>query len=398
MVNFHPSQRVSIADQSREKDGLKATTCASLLIVSVVLLVFFGLTMLYSTSYGQVGTKFFSMQLLWAGIGLAAALTVIAVGYRLLSDHSIFLVGIAFVLLVACLAFPAVNGAQRWIRLFGFSLQPSELAKPVLALYLAHYCSKHFRTVHEVFSRKGILPALFVSGVLISGVLMGQDLGTSMLMCAVMLTVIFVAGAGLRWFIFAGAGAFALFLALPVLSPVRWQRVTSFLEPEKFASDEGYQLWNSLMALGSGEWFGVGFMASRMKARYLPEAHTDFILAVVGEELGYVSLLGVMLVYILFTFCGLGIAACARTRQGLFLAVGLTAVVALQAIINIGVVSGALPTKGIPAPMISYGGSNLLSCMIITGLLLSIALDTIIPDYNQKLREWFSARLPGRRS
>jgi cell division protein FtsW len=173
MVNFHPSQRVSIADQSREKDGLKATTCASLLIVSVVLLVFFGLTMLYSTSYGQVGTKFFSMQLLWAGIGLAAALTVIAVGYRLLSDHSIFLVGIAFVLLVACLAFPAVNGAQRWIRLFGFSLQPSELAKPVLALYLAHYCSKPFRTGHEVFSRKGVLPALFVSGVLISGVLMG---------------------------------------------------------------------------------------------------------------------------------------------------------------------------------------------------------------------------------
>ena len=393
MVGFQASQnKRNVNEIGDGKNVSKAITCACGLIVSVVMLVFFGLTMLYSTSYGQVGSEYFSKQLLWAAIGFAAALTVIAVGYKILSDKSIFLVAVTFVLLVACLAFPEVKGAQRWIRFAGISLQPSELAKPVLVLFLAGYCAKHFRTVSEVFTKHGIFWALLVCGVLIGGVLLGQDLGTSMLMAAVALTVIFVAGAGLRWFFLAIAGGGALFLALPVISPVRWQRVTSFLEPEKVASDEGWQLWNSLMALGSGKWLGVGFMASRMKARYLPEAHTDFILAVVGEELGLVSLILVMLTYIAFTFFGLGIAMSARTRQGMFLAVGLTAVIALQAVINIGVVSGALPTKGISAPMISYGGSNLLSCMISAGLLLSVALDTIMPDYNKNFRERIFAR------
>ena len=381
----------ALTDEPREKDASRALTCACGVIICVVLIVLFGLTMLYSTSYGLVGTRFFSMQLLWGGIGLAAALAVVAVGYKFLSDHSRILAAVVFVLLISCLAFKPVNGAQRWIRLFGFSLQPSELAKPVLSLLLAWYCSKNFRTIHVVFSRNGVLPAFGMSAVIIGGVLAGQDLGTSMLLAAVMLTILFVAGAGLRWVLLAGGGVGLLFLFLPQISAVRWQRVVSFTEPEKYASGEGYQLWNSLMALGSGKWTGVGFMASRMKARYLPEAHTDFILAVVGEELGLISLILVMLAYLTFTFFGLGIAMSARTRQGMFLALGLTATIALQAVINIGVVSGALPTKGIPAPMISYGGSNLLSCMICAGLLISVALDTITPDYNRELKEWISS-------
>jgi len=161
--------------------------------------------------------------------------------------------------------------------------------------------------------------------------------------------------------------------------PERLSRVTSFTNPGDMAlrESDGYQLWNSLLALGSGGWGGIGFMESRMKLRYLPEAHTDFILAVVGEELGYIGLLAVIAAYLLLGYFGMRIALNSRSRFGMLLAQTITLIILLQAGINIGVVSGALPTKGISAPLISYGGSNLLINMIMVGLLVSIGLENV---------------------
>jgi cell division protein FtsW len=182
--------------------------------------------------------------------------------------------------------------------------------------------------------------------------------------------------------------------ALPALvwylyrhDPERWSRLTSFLTPELLQKTDAYQLWNSLLALGSGGWFGIGFMESRLKAKYLPEAHTDFILSIVGEELGLLAMLLVIAAYMLFMFFALKISLNAKRRQAMLLGVGVTMLIVLQAFVNIGVISGALPTKGMPAPLISYGGSNLLMCWIGIGLLAGIALENIYPDYSRVLWE-----------
>ena len=168
--------------------------------------------------------------------------------------------------------------------------------------------------------------------------------------------------------------------------------MTIFLDPERSQDQEGYQLWNSFLALGSGSWLGVGLGFSRLKAKYLPEAHTDFIIAIIGEEVGYVGVLGVILLYLAWGFFAFRIALGARTRTGMLLGCALTLGVVLQAIINLGVVSGVLPTKGMPAPFISYGGSNMVCSLLAVGLLVSIAMDSRVPDY-QKLM-W--RRLSGR--
>jgi cell division protein FtsW len=173
---------------------------------------------------------------------------------------------------------------------------------------------------------------------------------------------------------------------------MRWGRMTIFLEPEINQRAGGYQLWNSLLALGSGSWQGLGLTDSRLKASYLPEAHTDFIIAIIGEELGYLGVMSVILFYILWGFFAFRIAMSARNRTGMLLGCALTLGVLFQAIINLGVVSGMFPTKGMPAPFISYGGSNMVCSLVATGFLVSIALDSWIPDYAEKfqlqLKKW----------
>jgi cell division protein FtsW len=165
----------------------------------------------------------------------------------------------------------------------------------------------------------------------------------------------------------------------------RWSRLTSFMQPELLQKSDGYQLWNSILALGSGNWFGIGFMESRLKAKYLPEAHTDFILSIVGEELGLISTTMVIVGYLLFMFFALKISLNAKNRQGMLLGITITVLIMLQAFINIGVVTGSLPTKGMSAPLISYGGSNLVMCLVGVGLLVNIAIETAQPNFSKDL-------------
>jgi len=344
-------------------------------------IVMFGLTMLYSTSFATVGEKFFHAQLKWAVIALFAMASVVFIGYRRISSWCPWLLALLAILLVWAACSRSINGANRWIIIPGLNMrfQPSELAKVVLPLYGAKIISDQLRNISNWRNFKVFLLPALVIAVILGLVALGRDLGTTLLLTTAMVSLAFCAGLQKRFLLFIPAGIVMLALYLLKMDPERLSRVTSFINPgdEALRDTDGYQLWNSLLALGSGGWSGIGFMESRMKHSYLPEAHTDFILAVVGEELGFIGLLGVITFYILFGIFGMKIALNSRSRFGMLLAQTLTLLILLQAAINIGVMSGGLPTKGISAPMISYGGSNLLMNMVMVGLIISVGLENV---------------------
>jgi cell division protein FtsW len=373
-------------------DSSSALADAAALGLIGLTILLFGLTMLYSTSFGSVGSTYFKKQLIWGAVGFAGLGFILFVGYKKLSDVSLFIMGgVALLLAIADFLFPAVKGAHRWIMIPHIgNIQPSEMAKLALCLFMAKYCAESSRAIENAPLLKVCIPAGICCAPLIGLVMLGKDLGTTVLLSSVFLFVLFAAGVKLRYIlpipILAGP---VLFFLIKNFDKMRWARLTSFMDPESNQVDEGYQLWHSLLALGSGNWLGVGFTESRMKANYLPEAHTDFILSIVGEELGFIALCLVMVAYMAFVYFAVRISSKARTRQGMLLGFGLTCIIAMQSIINIGVVSGAFPTKGMPAPFISYGGSNLVMCLAATGLLLSVAIDAAYPDYCDELTARF---------
>ena len=359
------------------------------LFVVALVLVLFGLVMLYSTSLGiqNASTYFFVRQLQWCGVGFAAMVAVFLIGYKKLSDWSgLFMIGIFF-LLCLTLLFPAIKGARRWIQLPGIgSIQPSEYAKFILSLFMAKLCSDKIKMI-EVTPFRFILLAVACCAPVIMMVMLGKDLGTTLLLSIIVFAVLYAAGIRLRYLLPVPLiGAPALFLFIKYFSEFRWKRLVTYLDPERYESTSGYQLWLSILALGSGGWKGLGFAEGRMKYKYLPEAHTDFILAIVGEELGFIWMCLVIIGYVVFILLAITVCVRARTRQAMFLVFGLTTFLAIQAVINIGVISGAFPTKGMPAPFISYGGSSLVSCMTATGLIISVAVDAAYPDYPDWIR------------
>ncbi len=372
------------------------------LICTVSCLVVFGLTMLYSTSYNVAGAKYFQNQLMWAVIGTAAGCAAFIIGYRKLASRGLWLCGFVIILLLSArLFFPEINGASRWIRIslpgMTLSIQPSEFAKIALALFTAKYCTDNFRTFNEIFRwHSGMLPLALTTGSVIGCIFLGEDFGTAILSSAMVFAIMFAAGLYMRYWLVPAFFGTIIALYIYFFDPMRLSRATSFLNPEEVAETAGYQLFNSLLALGSGNWFGIGFMESRLKARYLPEAHTDFILAIVGEELGLAAMLVIVAGYSIFFWFGLKISLSANSRLGMLLGFGLSVLIAGQAIINILVVSGSAPTKGMPAPFISYGGSNMLMCLIATGLLVSIAAETARPHYSEELRRSLTSFLPGK--
>ena len=371
-----------VSDINRRKDG-RSFSYALAAGFFALLIMMFGLTMLYSTSFATVGEKFFHAQLKWAVISLFAMGGVIFIGYKRLGAWSPWMMGVLAILLIWAAFFsPSINGANRWIVIPGVSMrfQPSEMAKVVLALFGAKVVSDQLRSVanwRTLFTQMW-LPVLMIGGIL-GLVICGKDLGTTLLLSAAMFLMFFSAGLQKRFWLLVPLFIVVLACYIIFLDPERMSRTVSFWNPgnESLRSSDGYQLWNSWLALGSGGWTGIGFMESRMKQSYLPEAHTDFILAVVGEELGYIGMLCVIAAYLTFGYFGMKIALNSRSRFGMLLAQTITLIIVLQAAINIGVISGALPTKGISAPLISYGGSNLLMNMIMVGLLVSVGLENV---------------------
>ena len=343
------------------------------MIFVVMGLVLFGLTMLYSTTSGSVGASLLIKQVFWIFIGIAAATSINFIGYKKILPYSLHLVGVSCLLLVLARFSHPINGAHRWIRIPGGvgNIQPSELAKLATILFLAYYLPKYQRQINS--SLRYLIRPLFVCGTVLLLILVGKDLGTTILLAGIIWIVLFVAGVKLRYLF----PPLLILPAIPIIlkhfSRIRWERITSFLDPERYQQSTGYQLWLSILAIGSGSWTGLGFAKSRMKAEYLPEAHTDFILSIVGEELGFIALSTLILMYVVFLVLSVFISTRAKDKEGMILGFGLSAMIALQAIINIGVVCGALPTKGMPAPFISYGGSNIIICLVSVGFLLSIS-------------------------
>jgi cell division protein FtsW len=263
------------------------------------------------------------------------------------------------------------GGAQRWLNLFQQSFQPSELAKLALVILLAHYGERYQRFMSSV-GRGLVVPGLFIC-LTLGLVFLEPDWGTTLLLGAASAIMLLVAGVRWRFFfppLIVGAVLFVVFL---LHNPVRMKRVLSWMNPEDTKEGVGYQSWQAMLALGSGGWTGLGLGNGRQKFGYLPEHQTDFIFANIGEELGLVATLAVVLAFVVLLLCGICIAWHSRDTFGLLLATGLTFLIGLQAFINIGVVTSALPNKGLPLPFISRGGSNLFLMLLSVGLLLSVA-------------------------
>lgn len=358
------------AVDDQEGNGLSPSLMLIALVMGTIL---FGLTMLYSTTSGiEAGSRYFIKQLIWTALGSCGAWMIYVIRYERLVDFSkLFMVG-CFLALIAALFFPEINGAKRWIRFAGLTIQPSEFAKLAVIFFSSGYLARNQRFLNTF---KGLLPLGAACGAILIMIMVGKDLGTTLLLAATVLVMCFVAGVRLRWILIPiVVGAPTLLLYIMYFDPMRWARLTSFLNPD--GDPNGYQLWKSMLALGSGGWTELGFTCSRMKAYYLPEAHTDFILSVVGEELGFIGMLMVIASYAGIVAIGLWICFKASDKKGYILGTGATFLIGMQAIINLGVVSGALPTKGMPAPFISYGGSNMMVSLCCIGIILSVGAGT----------------------
>lgn len=344
------------------------------------MLVALGFVMVLNTSYFYAQERFsdpylFTRKHLMAvvlGTGaLIAAWRIPTRTYRRLTYPLLLL---TLILLVAVLL-PGVGitrgGARRWFALGGMSLQPSELAKIAVVLYLAHSLTKKGKHVGSLWT--GYLPHLVVVGTAAALVALEPDFGTAVLL-GTLLFVMLVAG-GARWTHLAATSS----LALPVVAAAalsadyRWHRLTSFLDPWQDAQRSGFQLVQSLLAFGAGGISGVGLGASRQKMLFLPEAHTDFVFAVIGEELGLIGTLTVLCTFLLIAASGFRLAWRHPDPYAANLALGLTAIILLQAAVNMAVTVGILPTKGLALPFVSYGGSALLASMTEIGMLLSAA-------------------------
>jgi cell division protein FtsW len=286
------------------------------------------------------------------------------------------LLGLMIILLVLVLvpSFGVVaNGARRWLRVGPISLQPAELAKLIAVIYLAAYLAKREDRITNFLG--GLVPPLLVIGVLGGFVLLERDLGTVVVLGSIAISLLFLGGARLSHLVSLGLCAVPVALVLVLSSKYRRERLMTFLAPWKDASDAGFQITQSFLAFGSGGPFGVGLGEGKQKLFFLPEAHTDFVLALVGEELGLVGTGAVIVLFALFVVRGFQVAARARMPFGRYLGMGITLLIGVQALINASVVTGLVPTKGLTLPFVSYGGSSLVTCMVGVGILLNISRD-----------------------
>lgn len=306
-------------------------------------------------------------------LGLFLMLVATRFDYRWLRQSWIIYgaVLLAIVLLLAVFGFGSVNGARRWIRFGGFSFQPSEFAKIALPLFLAYFFGK--REFEMSSLPKTLLPCAIVVLPLLGLVFIQPDLGTTIVLAAMFGAMYFAAGANWRHFAIAGAAFLIGVLGALVLVPWRMKRMLAFLDPWADPENSGYQVIQSLLAVGSGGIWGAGFAQGQQKIHYLPYAHSDFIFAIVCEEFGLVGALLILLGFAVILWRGTVAAFNAPDRFGKLLGIGLVTGITVQAFFNMSVVVGILPTKGIPLPFISYGGSSIVVTLLAMGLLLNIS-------------------------
>jgi cell division protein FtsW len=349
------------------------------MFVVTTTLVFIGLVMIFSASavmakerYGWA-YEFLVKQLVWAVGGLAAMIVAMKVNYkRLQSPALVFtILGITTLLLIAVFFLGRSHGTHRWLHVGPISLmQPSELAKPALILFLAWFLADKTKPMDDW--RKTLLPAVTPTVVFLGLIVFQPDLGTAIACAGITACILFVAGIRMRYFGYAiGAALLPLYFLIFHVA-YRRDRILAFLNPYADPKGFGFHIIQSLIAVATGGVTGLGLMEGKQKLFYLPEPHTDFIFAVTAEELGLVGALAVILLFAIFLWRGTRAALRTKDNFGRFLAVGITSMIVLQAFINISVVLGLMPTKGIPLPFVSYGGSSLFVTLMCVGVLLNI--------------------------
>lgn len=351
------------------------------MIIIAAGLAVFGAAMVYSASAmisiretgGESQFSYFYKQFIFTAIGLIVMWIASKIDYRRYNDARIVYAALVITTILLCVVFgfPAINGATRWIRAGGFSFQPSELAKIALPLFLAYFLTKNEQSIGEI--KTTVLPALGVLVLLGGLVFIEPDLGTAIVLCAVFAVTYFSAGAKLLHIAAVGASMLVIGMAALLLAPWRVQRVMAFLDPFKHADDAGYQVVQSLYAIGSGGILGEGFAKGQQKLFYLPYPYSDFIFSVVGEELGLIGTLAVVFAFGFLLWRGARAALLAPDRFGMLLAIGIITGITVQALFNISVVISIVPAKGIPLPFISYGGSSVIVTLFAVGILLNIA-------------------------
>jgi cell division protein FtsW len=351
------------------------------LFAIAAMLALFGAVMVYSASamislretQGESQFAYFYKQLAFTAFGLVVMYLATKFDYRRLqSEYVVYgLLAVTIALLVAVFFFSPINGARRWIRLAGISFQPSELAKIALPIFLAYFLTKNEKTVGSL--RETAVWCVAVFGVLSALILAEPDLGTVIVMAAIFATVYFAAGAKILHIAALVGGCVLLFAGALITSPYRRERVLAFLNPWENAERGAYQVVQGLYAIGSGGIFGEGFAKGEQKLFYLPYPHSDFIFAVVGEELGLIGTLAVVLAFGLLLWRGARAALLAPDRFGMLLGIGIITGIIVQALFNISVVISIVPAKGIPLPFISYGGTSIVMTLFAVGLLLNLS-------------------------
>jgi cell division protein FtsW len=343
-----------------------------------MILVFLGLVMIFSASAVMAKERFGSAyefllkQLVWALAGLIVMVVTMKIDYKRLQHPGLVftLLGVTTLLLISVFFLDRAHGTHRWFHLGPVSLQPSELAKPALILFLAWFLENKLKAMDDL--RNTLLPAVVPTLVFIGLIVFQPDLGTAIACVGITACVLFVAGIRLRYFGYAFAAALLPLYFLIFHVSYRKDRILAFLNPYADPKGFGFHIIQSLIAVSTGGITGLGLMEGKQKLFYLPEPHTDFIFAVTAEELGLLGALAVIFLFGIFLWRGTRVALRTTDNFGRLLAVGITSMIVLQAFINISVVLGLMPTKGIPLPFVSYGGSSLFVTLMCVGVLLNI--------------------------
>jgi cell division protein FtsW len=358
---------------ARKLKSDKVLFTATLLLVCASVVMVYSASALVALERFQQPYLFLTKQAMWAVLGFAVLSIASRVDYRLYrSDPVVWTVlGIVGVMLVAVLFSAPVNGTQRWFGVGGLGIQPSELAKIACVLFTAMMLERRMHRIDDI--RYSLMPIGLIAGMLVVLILLQPDFGTAISLLLIVGVMVYAAGLSYRYFLGV------LLLALPALyvvlvsAPYRRRRLMAFWDPWADPLGDGFQIIQSMIAVGTGGVFGRGLMAGVQKLFYLPEPHTDFIFAVIAEELGLIGASGVLICFAVITWRGLRISMRAQDAFGSFVALGLTTMIAVQAYINMSMVMSMLPTKGIPLPLVSAGGSSLLINLLGMGMLLNIS-------------------------
>lgn len=365
--------------KNKFKLKLNTNSTSKVLLACVLMLSIFGIIMVYSASYYSAQRNynnpyfFLIKQLIGFILGLISLIFFSKFNYKRLQKPAliIFIFSLILMLLVFVPGIGIENyGAKRWIKLPLFTMQPSEIAKFAYVLFSASFLSKNYKKIKTFW---GILPVLFCGGILCLLIMLEPNMSITMCVGIVMFVMLFVGGLSKKHFFMLLVPALCLVPVLILIEPYRLARLVAFINPWANPKGEGYQLIQSFFAIGSGGIFGVGLLNSRQKYLFLPFSESDFIFSVICEELGFLGAILILILYFIIVVCGIKIAINAQNKFGCYLASGITAIIAVQTLLNIAVVTGSIPPTGLPLPFISAGSTSLVVFMSAVGVVLNIS-------------------------